>query len=296
MPGAICMSVAHPIIAVTGSSGAGTSTVKETFEAIFRALNIAPVMVQGDSFHRYDRNQMRAASIEALANGQNLTHFGPEANCLDRLEMLFRSYADNGQGESRFYVHDDDEAKALNCPAGTFTEWQSLPASSDLLFYEGLHGAAVIDAVDIAQFPDLLIGIAPVINLEWMQKIQRDCLNRGYSHEAVVDIIIQRVPDYIRYITPQFSRTHINFQRVPLVDIADPFAAKALPAAGQSLCVISFTDRWASQITENLSQIKGAYTTSSHTVVVPGELMAQAMATLVTPIIGEMLDKKRQLS
>lgn len=290
------MSVAHPIIAVTGSSGAGTSTVQQTFETIFRQLNIQPVIVQGDSFHRYDREQMRAASIDAIARGHNLTHFGPAANYLDRLENLFQSYGADGSGESRHYVHDADEAQQYGAPAGTFTEWQPLPAGSDLLFYEGLHGAAVIDAIDLAQYPDLLIGIAPVINLEWMQKIQRDCLNRGYSQAAVVDIIIQRVPDYIRYITPQFSRTHINFQRVPLVDIADPFAARALPAAKQSLCVISFTERWAKHVTENLSQIEGVNFSDSHNIVVPGTLMADAMAILVTPIIREMLDKKRQLS
>lgn len=290
------MSVAHPIIAVTGSSGAGTSTVQQTFETIFRQLNIQPVMVQGDSFHRYDRAEMRAASVAALAKGQNLTHFGPEANCLDRLEKLFQSYAENGSGESRHYVHDADEASLFGCPEGTFSHWQPLRENSDLLFYEGLHGAAVLDDIDIAQYPDLLIGIAPVINLEWMQKIQRDCLNRGYSQDAVVDIISQRVPDYIRYITPQFSRTHINFQRVPLVDIANPFAAKALPSAAQSLCVVSFTERWAKQINENLSQIKGAYASDSHNIVVPGELMLQAMAILVTPIIEEMLEKRWQLS
>lgn len=290
------MSVTHPIIAVTGSSGAGTSTVKQTFEHIFQQLNINPVMVQGDSFHRYDRAEMRAASIAALTNGQNLTHFGPEANCLERLERLFRTYAENGNGESRHYVHDQAEAHQFACSEGTFTAWQPLAADSDLLFYEGLHGAAVIDDIDIAQYPDLLIGIAPVINLEWMQKIQRDCLNRGYSQDAVVDIISQRVPDYIRYITPQFSRTHINFQRIPLVDIADPFAAKALPAPEKTLCVISFTDRWAKYIVDNLSQIKDAFASDSHNVVVPGELMAEAMAVLMMPIIEEMLAKKRQLS
>lgn len=290
------MSVAHPIIAVTGSSGAGTSTVQQTFETIFQKLNIKPIMVQGDSFHRYDRAEMRAATIDALSKGHNLTHFGPEANCLDRLERLFDAYATNGNGESRHYVHDAVESKHYNCPQGAFTAWQSVPEDSDLLFYEGLHGAAVIDNIDIAQYPDLLIGIAPVINLEWMQKIQRDCLNRGYSQAAVVDIIIERMPDYIRYITPQFSKTHINFQRVPLVDIANPFAAKSLPAAGQSLCVISFTERWAQQINDNLSQLKGAYSTDSHNFVVPGEFMAESMSLLVTPIIEEMLNKKRQLS
>lgn len=287
------MSVAHPIIAVTGSSGAGTSTVQQTFETIFQQLNVKPVMVQGDSFHRYDRTEMRAASIAALADGKNLTHFGPEANCLDRLENLFQSYAETGSGESRHYIHDDNEARQFDCPKGSFSPWQPVASDSDLLFYEGLHGAAVIEDIDIAQYPDLMIGIAPVINLEWMQKIHRDCLNRGYSQDAVVDIISQRVPDYIRYITPQFSRTHINFQRVPLVDIADPFAARALPAAKHTICVVSYSERWSKQIDDNLSQIKGAYATESHNIVLPGELMAEAMAILIMPIIEEMLDKKQ---
>ena len=63
------MSVAHPIIAVTGSSGAGTSTVKETFDRIFRQLQVQPVMVQGDSFHRFNRQQMQAETKAAAMRG-----------------------------------------------------------------------------------------------------------------------------------------------------------------------------------------------------------------------------------
>ena len=72
------------------------------------------------------------------------------------------------------------------------------------------------DEVDIAQHADLLIGVVPVINLEWIQKIHRDQATRGYSTEAVTDTILRRMHDYVNYICPQFSRTHINFQRVPV--------------------------------------------------------------------------------
>ena len=52
------MSRLHPIISVTGSSGAGTSTVKHAFEAIFRRIGVMSAIVEGDSFHRYDRMSM----------------------------------------------------------------------------------------------------------------------------------------------------------------------------------------------------------------------------------------------
>ena len=88
----------------------------------------------------------------------------------------------------------------------------------DLLFYEGLHGAVVTDKVNVAQYADLKIGVVPVINLEWIQKLHRDRAARGYSTEAVTDTILRRMPDYINYICPQFAETDINFQRVPTVD------------------------------------------------------------------------------
>lgn len=288
------MSVAHPIIAVTGSSGAGTSTVKETFDRIFRQLQVQPVMVQGDSFHRFNRQQMQAETKAAAMRGETLSHFGPAANCLERLEKLFADYAASGRGEQRHYVHDAVEAVQFACPEGTFTDWQPVPADSDLLFYEGLHGAAVTDDVNIAEYPDLLIGIAPVINLEWMQKIQRDCLNRGYSHDAVVDIIIQRMPDYIRHITPQFSRTDINFQRVPLVDTADPFAMRQIPQAEESLCVIGFKTP-PIEMGLYLSQIATARQTSPTSLVVPGNMMSEAMAIIVQPLIKKMLQNKAKM-
>ena len=89
---------------------------------------------------------------------------------------------------------------------------------TDLLFYEGLHGAVVTPEVNVARHVDLLIGVVPIINLEWIQKLHRDKKARGYSHEAVVDTILRRIPDYVNYICPQFSETHVNFQRVPTVD------------------------------------------------------------------------------
>lgn len=288
------MSVSHPIVAVTGSSGAGTSTVKHAFEDIFRRANIKPVVVEGDSFHRFNRQEMRAEVAKAESEGQTLTHFGPEANRLDKLEELFQTYSETGRGEKRYYIHDETEAVKYNQPPGTFTDWEEIDTDSDLLFYEGLHGAAVTDEVNIAQYADLLIGVVPVINIEWIQKIKRDCTNRGYSQEAVVDIILKRMPDYIHHITPQFSRTHINFQRVPLIDTSNPFVMREIPTADESLIVIRFKDPKSADFPYYLSMLKDSFMSRPNNIVVPGVKMGLAMEIILSPFIEEMMAKKRQ--
>ena len=235
------MSLKYPIISVTGSSSAGTTTVKHTFQQIFRREGIKAITIEGDAFHRYDREEMKKAVAEEEARGNNhLSHFSPEANLLDELENTFQSYGQTGTGRTRLYVHDHDEAEVLGCPAGTFTPWRELPAGSDLLFYEGLHGAVVTDKVNVAQHTDLKIGVVPVINLEWIQKIHRDRATRGYTAEAVTATILRRMPDYVSYICPQFTQTDINFQRVPMVDTSNPFIARWIPTLDESMVVIRF--------------------------------------------------------
>jgi phosphoribulokinase len=288
------MSVAHPIIAVTGSSGAGTSTVKNAFEDIFRRGDINPVVVEGDSFHRFDRKEMQAEVIKAEEKGETLTHFGPKANCLDRLEALFQNYAETGKGERRFYIHTDTKGLPFEQPAGTFTPWKQLDGVSDLLFYEGMHGGAVTDEINIARFVDLMIGVVPVMNLEWIQKIKRDCSNRGYSEEAVVDIILKRMPDYIHHITPQFSRTHINFQRIPLIDTSNPFVMREIPTDDESLVVIRFKNPKLADFPYYLSMLKDSFMSRPNNIVIPATKMELAMEVILAPFVEEIMNKKRQ--
>ena len=213
------MSPRHPVIAITGSSGAGTTTVTTTFQQIFRREGVKAVIVYGDAFHRYDRDSMRTKMAEAQSKGEmHFSHFGPEANLFEELETLFRVYGESGTGKARKYLHEEEEAAPYQQKAGTFTPWEDIPSDTDMLFYEGLHGAIVTETVNVAQYADLLIGVVPVINLEWVQKLHRDKMVRGYTQEAVVDTILRSMPDYINYICPQFSQTHVNFQRVPTVD------------------------------------------------------------------------------
>ena len=233
------MSRSHPIISITGSSGAGTTSVKKTFENIFRREKVAAAYIEGDAFHRYNRVEMRTKMAEEAERGnRHFSHFSPETNLFEELEKAFRDYGESGTGTTRHYVHDDDEAKLYGAEPGTFTEWGPLPEDSDLLFYEGLHGAVVTDKVNIAQHADLKIGVVPVINLEWIQKLHRDRSDRGYTAEAVTDTILRRMPDYVNYICPQFAETDINFQRVPTVDTSNPFIARWIPTPDESMVVI----------------------------------------------------------
>ncbi len=237
------MSTQHPVIAVTGSSGAGTTTVMKSFAHIFRREGIKAQVIEGDSFHRYDRKEMRARVAAAdKGTGEPISHFGPEANLLAELAGTFEEYGVSGRGKVRRYAHDAAEAKELNTEAGTFTDWQPMADGSDLLFYEGLHGGYVGGPVDVARHVDLLVGVVPIINLEWIQKLHRDRTHRGYSQDAVTDTILRRMPDYVKHICPQFSRTHVNFQRVPTVDTSNPFIARDIPTADESMVVIRFAN------------------------------------------------------
>ncbi|MBK7326116.1 MAG: phosphoribulokinase [Propionivibrio sp.] len=289
------MSTKHPVIAITGSSGAGTTSVTRFFQNIFRREEINAAIVEGDSFHRYDRMAMKTKMEEFTAAGDNhFSHFGPEANLLAELEELFRVYGETGGGKRRYYVHDLDEAKRLGADSGTFTEWQDLPEGTDMLFYEGLHGAVKTGNVDVARHVDLRIGVVPIINLEWIQKIHRDKAQRGYSTEAVMDTILRRMPDYINYICPQFSETHVNFQRVPTVDTSNPLIAEDIPSPDESFVVIRFADPHGIDFAYLLSMLHDSFMSRPNIIVCPGGKMGLAMQIIFTPMIMQLMDKKRR--
>ena len=290
------MSAKHPIIAITGSSGAGTTSVSKTFSQIFRREGVKAAFVEGDAFHRYDRAEMKKVMAEAHAKGNHsFSHFGPESNLFGELEKLFHDYGESGHGRTRRYLHDEEEAAPYKQTPGTFTPWEDLPADTDLLFYEGLHGAAAADGVDVGRHVDLLIGVVPVINLEWIQKLQRDKAARGYTTEAVTDTILRRMPDYINYIVPQFARTHINFQRVPVVDTSNPFIARDIPTADESMLVIRFANPRGIDFSYLLSMLHDSFMSRANTIVCPGGKMALAMQLIFTPMIWRLMERRKQL-
>lgn len=291
------MSLKHPIISITGSSGAGTSTVKHTFTQIFRRENINAAFIEGDAFHRYDRAAMKQSMAEAAARGNaHFSHFGPEATLFEELEEVFKQYSESGTGRTRHYVHDDAEAEIHGTPPGTFTPWKDFPTDTDVLFYEGLHGALKTEKTNIAQYADLKIGVVPVINLEWIQKIHRDQSARGYSTEAVMDTILRRMPDYVYYICPQFAETDINFQRVPIVDTSNPFIARSIPTADESMVVIRFSNPRGIDFSYLISMIHDSFMSRANSIVIPGGKLEIAMQLILTPTILKLVERKRRAS
>jgi len=284
------MSRKHPVIAVTGSSGAGTSTVKKSFEHIFRRENLTAAIVEGDSFHKYDREAMKKAVADSEKDGSRpISHFGPEANEFEKLEALFKEYGKSGRGKTRLYLHNDEEAAPFKQKSGTFTPWKEIEAGTDFLFYEGLHGGVKSDTADVAKYVDLLVGVVPIVNLEWIQKIHRDMNARGYSVEAVTNTILRRMHDYVHYITPQFSRTHINFQRVPTVDTSNPFIARDIPTLDESLVVIRFREPKGVDFPYLLTMIHNAFMSRPNSIVVPGGKMGLAIELILTPLIADLV-------
>ncbi len=295
------MSNQHPVVVVTGSSGAGTTFVKRAFENIFRREGITPAIIEGDSFHSLSRAEFNEAVKNAEAEGNNsFSHFGPEANDFKALEALFKSYGETGTGKKRYYLHNDEEAAyhnarlGCNQGSGEFTPWEDVEAGTDILFYEGLHGMVQGDDYDVAKYVDLGVGVVPSVNLEWIQKIHRDNAERGYDPEVIVDTILRRMPDYVKHITPQFSVTDINFQRVPTVDTSNPFIARDIPTPDESLVVIRFkdVDKFGTDFPYLLNMIPHSFMSRRNTIVVPGGKMGLAMELILTPIIHDLIAKK----
>ena len=282
------MSKKHPIIAVTGSSGAGTSSVNRAFQHIFHREGLKAAVIEGDSFHKYSRTEMHKQVKLAEEQGNTLSHFGPEASLFEDLEGLFNSYSLYGTGKCRHYVHNEEEAVHYRTEPGEFTEWEDLSPGSDLLFYEGLHGCVQTKAIDLTQYPDLKIGVTPIVNLEWIQKIHRDYAERGYKVEDVTDTILRRMYDYVTYITPQFARTDINFQRTPVVDTSHPFMAREIPTPDESLVIIRISrpQKWDIDFGYYLERLKGSWMSRPNTLVVEGGKMGLAMEMIMMDMLN----------
>ena len=288
------MSARHPIISVTGSSGAGTTSARDVFAQIFRRENISAVFIEGDAFHRYDRTAMRERMQQAGEDGNHhFSHFGPEANLLEELQKTLADYAATGGGRIRHYIHDAQEEKLYGAAPGTFTAWEDMPPS-DILLYEGLHGAVVHGDINTARCADVRIGVVPVINLEWIQKIHRDRATRSYSTEAVMETILRRMPDYVHYICPQFTETDINFQRVPTVDTSNPFVARWIPTPDESMVVIRFRSPRGIDFPYLLAMMGGSFMSRPNSIVIAGNKLDLAMQLILTPIILRLIRRKAE--
>jgi phosphoribulokinase len=102
------------------------------------------------------------------------------------------------------------------------------------------------------------------------------------------------MPDYIEYICPQFTNTDINFQRVPIVDTSNPFIARWIPSADESMVVIRFANPRGIDFPYLLSMIHNSFMSRSNVIVVPGGKIDLAMQLIFTPLVWQMVKRKRR--
>jgi len=309
------MSEQHPVIAVTGASGAGTTVVQQAFKEIFFRQKINAAYLQGDGFLRYTESETKDFMAKMLAEGKNLSCYGPELNDFSKLQHCFSGYSQNGRCDMRYKVTAENQ-HLYDAAAGEFTEWQQSPNETDCLFYEGMHGGVVAETwtrrksenteavtkdrrsarsngVNAAQYVDLLIGVVPAINLEWIQRIHHDRINYKQSAEQVTVNILEQLQDYIHFIVPQFSITDINFQRMPVVDTSNPFDLQAIPTEKESIVVISFKDPSKYNISEYLQRIEGAFVSKRHSLVIPGGQLQHALDIICAPLIENLIQNRK---
>jgi len=98
----------------------------------------------------------------------------------------------------------------------------------------------------------------------------------------------------VNYICPQFSRTHINFQRVPTVDTSNPFIAKDIPNADESFLIVRFANPKGIDFPYLLSMVHDSFMSRPNTLVLPGGKLPIAMQIILTPLILRMMDTKKR--
>ena len=304
------MSVDHPIIAVTGASGAGTTVVQQAFKEIFFRQKIHAVFAEGNGFLRYDDGDCEKHVADALAEGHHISCYGPELNDFQRLESLFREYSNSGTGRMRYKLSEEN-ARQHDLPPGGFTPWQDLPLESDCLFYEGMHGGVVADSwtrrkqqltppsgdrrsernsgVNVAQYVDLLIGVVPAINLQWAQRIHHERVLSNRPAEQTTEHIVQQLQDYIHFIVPQFSLSDINFQRMPVVDTSNPFDLDRVPADYESVLVVSFREPDKHDVASYARRIPRARLSGRKSLLIPGGQLQHALDVICAPIIETLI-------
>src|SRR5260221_298047 len=116
----------------------------------------------------------------------------------------------------------------------------------------------------------------------------------GYTAEAVTDTILRRMPDYVHYICPQFAETDINFQRVPTVDTSNPFIARWIPTPDESMVVIRLKNPRGIDFPYLLSMIPHSFMSRANSIVIHGSKLDLAMQLILTPLILQLMERKRR--
>ena len=234
------MSVKHPIISVTGSSGAGTTSVKTTFKRIFNreTVNAASSMAMHSIAMTAQMKRVMAEEAEREIN--HFSHFGPECQPAGGTGRVYSGISAKPEPEKPGTTCTTRKKRTCTARPGTFSAWEDIDPEYRIIVLRrtAWRGGDRRRQPGAALRPK--IGVVPVVNLEWIQKIHRDKMDRGYSTQAIKDTILRRMPDYLDYICPQFSQTDINFPARADRRYIERLCARWIPTPDESMVVIRF--------------------------------------------------------
>jgi phosphoribulokinase len=219
----------------------------------------------------------------------------PKPTCSPNSKPVRERTARAGRGKSRHYVHDDaEEAKLYGFATGQVSPpgktCRRTPTSSSTK----VCTARRRPTVDVGRHVDLCVGVVPIINLEWIQKLHRDKAQRGYSTEAVMDTILRRMPDYINYICPQFSTDARQFPARADGRHLESVHCPGYPVARRKHAGDPFRQsRRASTSLPAEHAARLVHVAPEHHRL-PGGKMGLAMQIIFTPMIMQLMDKKRR--
>jgi phosphoribulokinase len=81
---------------------------------------------------------------------------------------------------------------------------------------------------------------------------------------------------------------------VPIVDTSNPFIARWIPTADESMVVIRFANPRGIDFPYLLSMIHNSFMSRPNVIVIPGGKIDLAMQLIFTPLVLQMVERKRR--
>ncbi len=162
------------IVGIAGDSGSGKTTFANAIRKLLGEDVVGTITL--DDYHVYDR---------AMRWKLGITPLHPDANNLKLVETHLFMLKRGEKIRKPTYDHR----------TGTFGPWEDFEPTP-VIIVEGLH--TLYDG--IRNYLDFKIFVDPARYIKRRWKIKRDVEERGYDRQKVIEEIIQREPDYKRYI------------------------------------------------------------------------------------------------
>jgi uridine kinase len=172
------------VIAISGDSGSGKSTISNLINEIYNSKNI--LKFETDRYHKWERGDERY---------KKYSHLNPDANNLEKM------YNDIYQLKIGNEIYEIDYDHHI----GKFTPKEKIESKNTVIFC-GLHtlyNDKINGIIDIKIYMDTDIDLIK----KW--KIKRDVEQRGYNIEKVLNQIDVRQKDYLEYIKIQKENADI---------------------------------------------------------------------------------------